>query len=127
MPKKQTTETGVPVSAPTQPAKRGRARTSKNAVAGASPETGSTITTPATRRKISATVGNSKNASSTLLARRVQNSFPTQDDGFREAVARLAYHFWEVRGRNEGSADEDWVRAETAVRELLEVVPRSSK
>ena len=27
-------------------------------------------------------------------------------------VQRLAYHFWEERGRPWGSADEDWFRAE---------------
>jgi hypothetical protein len=34
----------------------------------------------------------------------------------REAVARLAYSYWEARGYQGGSPDEDWNRAE---RELL--------
>ena len=34
----------------------------------------------------------------------------------REAVARLAYAYWEARGYQGGSPDEDWNRAE---RELL--------
>jgi len=36
---------------------------------------------------------------------------PNQDD-----IARLAYSYWEARGENGGSAEEDWFRAE---RELL--------
>jgi hypothetical protein len=30
----------------------------------------------------------------------------------REEVARLAYSYWEARGRQGGSAEEDWYRAE---------------
>ena len=33
-----------------------------------------------------------------------------------EEIARLAYAYWEARGRQHGSAEEDWYRAE---RELL--------
>ena len=33
-----------------------------------------------------------------------------------EAIAQLAYSYWEARGRPGGSADEDWYRAE---RELM--------
>lgn len=29
-----------------------------------------------------------------------------------EQVARLAYSYWEARGRRDGSAEEDWLRAE---------------
>lgn len=29
-----------------------------------------------------------------------------------EEVAKLAYQFWEERGRPHGSSDEDWFRAE---------------
>jgi hypothetical protein len=29
-----------------------------------------------------------------------------------EEIARLAYFYWEARGRQHGSADEDWFRAE---------------
>jgi len=34
----------------------------------------------------------------------------------REEVARLAYSYWEQRGRQHGSPDEDWYRAEEEVR-----------
>ena len=29
-----------------------------------------------------------------------------------EEIARLAYSYWEARGRPEGSPEEDWLRAE---------------
>jgi hypothetical protein len=35
----------------------------------------------------------------------------------QEAIARLAYSYWLERDANEGSAEEDWLRAE---RELCE-------
>jgi len=35
----------------------------------------------------------------------------------REAVARLAYSYWEARGFAGGSAEEDWLRAEQEIRE----------
>lgn len=31
---------------------------------------------------------------------------------YRDDIARLAYRFWEQRGRVEGSPEEDWLRAE---------------
>jgi len=37
----------------------------------------------------------------------------------REAVARLAYSYWEARGFIGGSPEEDWLRAEREVRESL--------
>lgn len=43
-----------------------------------------------------------------------------ESDRFREAVARLAYHFWEVRNGQDNGPDGDWIRAEWAVREVLE-------
>lgn len=36
----------------------------------------------------------------------------SSEAGFSEQVARLAYQFWEERGRPDGSAHEDWFRAE---------------
>jgi len=33
-----------------------------------------------------------------------------------EEIARLAYSYWEARGRQGGSAEEDWARAEHEVR-----------
>jgi len=34
----------------------------------------------------------------------------------RDAVARLAYSYWEERGYAGGSAEEDWLRAEDELR-----------
>ena len=36
----------------------------------------------------------------------------------REAIAQLAYSYWEARGRQDGSPDQDWLRAE---QELLKL------
>lgn len=36
-----------------------------------------------------------------------------------EAVAQIAYGFWESRGRQGGSAIEDWLRAEHEYRQRL--------
>ena len=33
-------------------------------------------------------------------------------EDLREEIARLAYALWEARGRQHGSAEEDWYRAE---------------
>ena len=35
-------------------------------------------------------------------------------------IERLAYTYWEERGRPDGSADEDWFRAEEVLRKDLE-------
>ena len=34
----------------------------------------------------------------------------------QEAIARLAYSYWEDRGCQNGSPDEDWFRAEAEIR-----------
>ena len=36
-------------------------------------------------------------------------------------VARLAYSYWESRGGGNGSADEDWLRAERELQERSSV------
>ena len=35
-----------------------------------------------------------------------------------DAIARLAYSFWEARGRQGGSPDQDWLRAESELAKL---------
>jgi hypothetical protein len=37
----------------------------------------------------------------------------------REAIAQLAYSFWEARGFTGGSPEEDWLRAERELRTTL--------
>jgi hypothetical protein len=50
----------------------------------------------------------------------------------REAIEKLAYHFWLERGCPEGSASEDWLRAERVLRAkeshpvLVEAVMRAA-
>jgi Protein of unknown function (DUF2934) len=34
----------------------------------------------------------------------------------REEIARLAYEYWQERGCPEGSAEDDWLRAEAELR-----------
>lgn len=40
-------------------------------------------------------------------------------ESYHEAIARLAYHFWEERGRAGGSPEDDWHRAEAEVRRTV--------
>jgi len=35
---------------------------------------------------------------------------------FQDAVARLAYSYWEARGSQSGSPEADWLRAEQELR-----------
>jgi hypothetical protein len=39
-----------------------------------------------------------------------------QHEPAREEIARLAFSYWESRGRQGGSAEEDWLRAEKELR-----------
>ncbi|MFB3827722.1 MAG: DUF2934 domain-containing protein [Bryobacteraceae bacterium] len=34
----------------------------------------------------------------------------------QEEIARLAYHYWESRGGQDGTPEEDWLRAEEELR-----------
>jgi hypothetical protein len=45
----------------------------------------------------------------------VADAVPSLEPAYDE-VARLAYSYWEARGCQGGSAEEDWLRAEKAVR-----------
>ena len=66
---------------------------------------------------------------------RTKQSTTTESDSAimdREAIERLAYHFWLERGRPEGSAGEDWFRAERVLQAkeshpvLVEAVMRAA-
>jgi hypothetical protein len=37
-------------------------------------------------------------------------------------IARLAYHIWEAEGRRNGTAEDDWLRAEAELLRLSSVV-----
>ena len=51
---------------------------------------------------------------------------PTAGRYDRERVARLAYSYWEARGFQGGSADEDWYRAERELAHKQADEPASS-
>ena len=40
-----------------------------------------------------------------------------------DSIARLAYSYWETRGRNGGSPEEDWIRAENELKVRREPGP----
>jgi hypothetical protein len=45
-----------------------------------------------------------------------ENAAMTRDlNSMHEAIANLAYSYWEARGRQGGSAEEDWLRAEEKI------------
>lgn len=41
---------------------------------------------------------------------------PSTEEADQRAIERLAYAYWEERGCPEGSGEEDWLRAEKALR-----------
>ena len=45
---------------------------------------------------------------------------PTQDSAAHGGAAWLAYSYWEERGHQGGSADEDWYRAEDELKRRAE-------
>ena len=47
----------------------------------------------------------------------------TQAQSDQEAIARLAYFYWEARGRPNDSPEEDWFRAEADLRNPLAAEP----
>lgn len=54
-------------------------------------------------------------ASSASVAASIENVFEDRES----AIARIAYGYWEERGRQGGSALEDWARAEHEYRQAL--------
>jgi hypothetical protein len=42
-----------------------------------------------------------------------------------QEIARLAYSYWEARGRQPGSAEADWLRAERELKQRFASVPMS--
>ena len=49
--------------------------------------------------------------------RKTRASLGPLSDAEREEVARIAYTYWQARGGQGGSAEEDWLRAEEEYRE----------
>jgi hypothetical protein len=51
-------------------------------------------------------------AASLTHERLMQKNTGGRDRPSQEEIARLAYHFYEARGRRDGGAVEDWLNAE---------------
>ena len=45
----------------------------------------------------------------------VSEGIPVPDVPIKDQIAQLAYSLWEARGRNGGSAEDDWYRAEQEI------------
>jgi hypothetical protein len=57
--------------------------------------------------------------SETLSPSEFQAKTVKQPEPSREEIARLAYAYWESRGRQGGSSEEDWLRAERELRSSM--------
>jgi hypothetical protein len=44
---------------------------------------------------------------------------PAAAEPSREAIAELAYLYWQGRGGQDGSADQDWLEAERELRQRI--------
>jgi len=80
-------------------------------------EAGSARRTSTRRKSRSASVPGSPNAN--LSESALEEALKPAVSEY-EQVALLAYSFWEARGRQGGSSEEDWYRAEREVRRLRE-------
>lgn len=130
MPRKQRSDaksspaTGKPEpTLSSQPARAGKSA-ARSAAAEGEPGAASKSTSLPRRR----VANRSKKAAEARAALPLANPPQTtaDTDGFRAAVSSLAYHFWEVRASAQGSPDEDWVRAEKALQEVLEKLSSTS-
>jgi hypothetical protein len=125
MPRKQTPEERISPAASKPESMRNeqppaRKRPARSVTAEDSGNVSPKSTTPSTLKA----VGRSRKATQRGSAQLQANSqLVSGNDGFQEAVARLAYHFWEVRSSQNGSPEADWLRAEQAVREVLGKIP----
>jgi len=55
-------------------------------------------------------------AAPAVEAQPVQAAKSASCEPSRTEIAQLAYSYWEARGRQDGSAHEDWLRAESELR-----------
>jgi Protein of unknown function (DUF2934) len=84
--------------------------------AGETPELTSSLAAPQPRRRSPApraTRSQSKEetAGASAALQKMRERPPAAEPS-REAIAQLAYLYWEARGGRDGSADDDWLRAE---------------
>ena len=61
--------------------------------------------------------GQQESRQNDLAADRSGNIDPSYvgEDSKQQRIAQLAYSYWETRGKSEGSAEEDWFRAEAEI------------
>jgi len=69
----------------------------------------------APKMAVSPTTGETTDQPADSVPTAAESAAPTHKE-----VARLAYHYWEGRGRPLGSPEEDWFRAEQAI--LMELL-----
>lgn len=114
LPKSTTTSTRTPNTS--KPAKPTAAKSKKTAparaAADAAPKRAARTKSPktaATAAKLNGNVGGPRAAKTAAL----------DANSYHEDIARLAYYFWEQRGRVDGSPEEDWLRAEQEWRRTI--------
>lgn len=73
--------------------------------------------TPATLARAAKATPRVKAAQHSKIISTEPVSIQTGTDNAEESIARIAYSYWESRGRQGGSALEDWVRAEHEYRQ----------
>ena len=67
------------------------------------------------KRSTDPVVGNSSSTDTVVPADAAPITFGTEPPAFDD-IARLAYSYWEARGYQGGSPEEDWLRAEQELR-----------
>ena len=77
--------------------------------------------TPAEAPVIAASAEPTPTLSATTLSVTAVEPSVTMAGPAHEEIARLAYSYWEARGFQGGCAQEDWLRAEVAIRGELTV------
>jgi Protein of unknown function (DUF2934) len=111
MTRKRTTENEAVVSGSAAPARRKTTRPRTTRAAAASEPAPAVEPAPAAAPVI-AHAAPSQTTSSVTTAKPAVHSIESSQD----KIARLAYSYWEARGRQGGSPEEDWLRAEAEIR-----------
>ena len=75
--------------------------------------TGAAAAATSAKRRVSRAKGSASSTSDISSPASVRSAEPVID---REAIALLAYSYWEARGFLGGSPEEDWLRAESELR-----------
>ena len=73
----------------------------------------------AAKPKTLSTKSRAPRMNATSAAASVPGTPAFEANSYHDDIARLAYRFWEQRGRVEGSPEEDWLRAEQELRRTV--------